>query len=1243
VSLTLDPMSDTMRVTAWDHLDWSPRITDALHEEPTALVGLELSSPRPLAVPVTGLRDDWFLIPVRGASPQLDLRNLLDALDGELPTVHDGLVGDVTRTVGTASLADLPADPDLPSGLLAMFDPAGWFIPSLGNADTDARETGDADAEALAGLGEAMRAQIDGGIEEFLQNEMERGRAERVPLRHRFRDDRDHRQVLRRGMRGARRRHRTLVSDGLRRAFRLGRSRRLTYTELLMGCHVEGVVDVLHRLDQRVLTPRLELQGSVYGEPGQQYLIARLPSPHEPLAGYEMVLTLPAPESRLSIRYRRWGAEDSVAGEVDSGQLSLADGRLPLPLEFVDGAEPSPTISVHSESPDGEPDDLPGDPPVVSLRVAGVQHGDVLVFTETVSGASAEVAVVKNFSRNDLERLHAAGFQLTAPEPFGDLGGLTSAVTGAIGFILADGPGTAQDDQRRALAAALAGTAPQAGDPPRADPATLDIPSARGVGLFPDDASHLHLRVPSIPAELQTRTDEYRTIATESLGGVQPPGSLPYHADAQYRSQLTAHHGYWHGDLAGVLEQFAQAAGATVIWYTYEIDQDLSPQYLLAGNLLRLWPGDPIRHIRTDLGRAPTLVQVPDLTGTEISDGPSELAQVDMFVNRRAEVVLYVDPDYRTLGLSYGEVLQVADALASLADGGLPPAAPSGEDGPAEPDDRPEPVEEPDEPGSQLGSVLLRVVDDAGDPLPLAWVTVTGSPGASVKTGDDGTSLLTDQAPGSFTATNTGYPGHEPGAVNYDVLIATRIEVNLVLSRIPSNPELPPLRGQLAESSGFYVRVAPGRTSQIIGKLFYHPLDVTVLEAVEIPVNGPPVADLWYRVRFAPGDYDRAVREYSATLIYAQDSDPTATEEIARHTDAVTDHQGTEAWVGQAAMTVLAMPWGHFLGLLDEFEAAHPNEDLLTRLSRVRKLGEEADVPADDVVGVSDEYIVDQPNRGQRAHDPDRWSLLFEAKQVEVPGGEIVDIHHFLLGMEASVNDGRRSEDRTIAAWGVLPLKMGESYSAVTWSGDVGATATDMLLRQYQDWEEAVVLPRPENEVLAFYFRASAPDFDLLADIDAWGAHHLVPYEGGPPVPIAPDSLVSLLTVIYGPAGEPPAWQLEWGGYRAQGIHELLTHYGFTSSTNLSLQSEPVGRMQEQVLIVAKTFFTVREAGTILSGLGRAVAGLDPEEVAEALEVGDPRPTEDQAAELADLSARATDLFLTWLEELASRHAVMVP
>ena len=380
------------------------------------------------------------------------------------------------------------------------------------------------------------------------------------------------------------------------------------------------------------------------------------------------------------------------------------------------------------------------------------------------------------------------------------------------------------------------------------------------------------------------------------------------------------------------------------------------------------------------------------------------------------------------------------------------------------------------------------------------------------------------------------------------------------------------------------MRDSPGPTGGILAKLDYMPLDVTVLGALEVPDKGPPIADLWYRVRFEPGDFLNLALNYQQQL---------GVEEQAAHQAALERHQGVIGWVGAEALSTIAMAWDHFLGLLAEFEDDF-DEDVLTGLSRIRQMGENPDVPGNDAAGAGHD-VPNQLTLADRSPDPDRWSIVYEAKQVELPDGEIVDIHHFLLGVEGRVDDGRRSDDRTVfadlsslplPAWvpslpeGIplpVPLPIGESYSTLTWSGDVGAAVADLVRHESDAWEEETA-PNSASDLLRFYFRTRAPDMDLLPDSTPGVPRHLLP-TGDETELLTVDSLTDLVARVYGPAG--PLTQehaFARNATRANGVREMLNHYGFTTASGLNSQSVPAAAMVDQVKIFAPTWFTVKAA-----------------------------------------------------------------
>lgn len=429
--------------------------------------------------------------------------------------------------------------------------------------------------------------------------------------------------------------------------------------------------------------------------------------------------------------------------------------------------------------------------------------------------------------------------------------------------------------------------------------------------------------------------------------------------------------------------------------------------------------------------------------------------------------------------------------------------------------------------------------------------------------------------------------------------------------------KLPPLLGTFTEASGYYVRAAPGN-GDILGKLSYQTMQVKVLEAKPLWDEKDKKEYIWYKVEFTEEDFASIVTNYSLELLgksLGETEGPS--EEVKRHEQALLANAGTTGWLREQAFAVAAMPWDHFLRLLAAFEKAHP-DPLQQRLSRLRQIGEEPDVPGNMAVGAGED-VQNQVHRRQRPLDPTQWQILLEAKQVEMPNGEVIDIHHFFLGVESLIDDSRRSESRTLRKYYVASTNIGQSYAAATWSGDVGGAAADYVMRKSKDWEEASVLGRSEDERLAFYFRTRAPDFDLLADIDAWGGYELVPI-GETAGEGQVTSLVELVTTFYGPASQTAAeYERVVKTGRARGIRNLLKHYGFTSTVDLKYQADARQKIEEQIFIFSKSWYQVKS-----ESYGENLAG----------------PGSGTEADLADASEKMTDIFLDWLENQADKYDV---
>ncbi len=211
------------------------------------MIGLQVTTRFGLPVPLTGLQDGWLAIPLPESGPELDLAEVLDQLTPELDLVHTALLHDIAEEVKDTPLGDLRNDPTIKSGLLTLYDPATWAFTSVSDPSRDALEMGEADAFALFALAYQMLIRVSAGsLDQFLHEELGRGIWGVVDLRGRLDDDREDRHLLRRGLRGARRRRRKIGEDGHRRDFRVAQARSLTYTEILLGLHEMGVANILH-------------------------------------------------------------------------------------------------------------------------------------------------------------------------------------------------------------------------------------------------------------------------------------------------------------------------------------------------------------------------------------------------------------------------------------------------------------------------------------------------------------------------------------------------------------------------------------------------------------------------------------------------------------------------------------------------------------------------------------------------------------------------------------------------------------------------------------------------------------------------------------------------------------------------------------------------------------------------------------------------------------------------------------
>jgi hypothetical protein len=183
----------------------------------------------------------------------------------------------------------------------------------------------------------------------------------------------------------------------------------------------------------------------------------------------------------------------------------------------------------------------------------------------------------------------------------------------------------------------------------------LDIPSARGVGLFPDDQAHVHFGNPrGVPqAVMQARDDLDAEIRNQRQQ--QQLDAPPNVRQGSERDKVTRLQAAVRARLQAALNAYGGAPTVFQVYHTYEI----VPRMYYDGGGGALIPGDPIRNIRADQGRAPTLFKPPNATSaSSIWNVATHVDEVTFFVDRNRRIRL-VAPSF----IDYGRALMVSDAL----------------------------------------------------------------------------------------------------------------------------------------------------------------------------------------------------------------------------------------------------------------------------------------------------------------------------------------------------------------------------------------------------------------------------------------------------------------------------------------------------------------------------------------------------------------------------------------------------
>jgi hypothetical protein len=373
------------------------------------------------------------------------------------------------------------------------------------------------------------------------------------------------------------------------------------------------------------------------GTAGKKWVVATFPEPQQ--AGVAWDVRLVGKESGTArLKYQRGTApEEEIQWSGAQHNLCFENGLLNASVRLNDGPGVAPSMTFSSGV----------------ITVSGVQQGDRIIVEEE-AGCRDEVAVVKNFSWNDLQRLGVGNLRMH-PDFDSLLPEITTAIIETVVFCLNTSPSRSQKLQLAWDVFHDSGVWTNLyhdfhnGHP---NMLTQDIPSSRSIGGFPWDCDHFHLALETycLPASIAGQADLLRNagdaVSGESFQATQA-------ATCQCLVTL-------------LNSTCSNSNDPFLLFHTYERPSAFHPTYMSPSATAHLLPGDPSRNVRRSFLNA----QTPVLTYPGSEDNanewrksagasPEEVWEIPFFVTKKGEIALV-----STQGLMMAFVGMISDALA---------------------------------------------------------------------------------------------------------------------------------------------------------------------------------------------------------------------------------------------------------------------------------------------------------------------------------------------------------------------------------------------------------------------------------------------------------------------------------------------------------------------------------------------------------------------------------------------------
>ena len=306
---------------------------------------------------------------------------------------------------------------------------------------------------------------------------------------------------------------------------------------------------------------------------------------------------------------------------------------------------------------------------------------------------------------------------------------------------------------------------------------------------------------------------------------------------------------------------------------------------------------------------------------------------------------------------------------------------------------------------------------------------------------------------------------------------------------------------------------------------------VTPLHARVTPAAAVPLQVATIRTLFPAGHHVHADRSALRRALALWAATRRAAELTRRHTASrLWSRRWSKAdahhWSLAAALTgtEAVIPVDRFVAYLEEAERAFPGDspaDLLSRIRNTYYSGFLVSQLLPDARAHGGRTLHGNPRLGRTAHryltaradengagdNPSPYVLL--------PSGEEVDIGHLFLGLEALLHP------RTTVPFSTYGVP---NIDATGWVADVGMASvwTTKHVEGAPDPRVSRRLPAPDR---AAYYWMSAPDADLLGDIDVFAMRAQWALAAGQPLSVA------LRNYYLGRPGRPPGTRWRWRAF----------------------------------------------------------------------------------------------------------------